>query len=204
MVTTSDTRSVLPVRAARVLSSFLSRIFFVMAALAAGAVPMMAQEQAGGEANLHLPDLRVATFLGGINGHDLLLGGLLVSALGLVFGLVIFVRLRKMPVHACMFEVSELIYETCKTYLSTQGKFLIWLELCIAVVIVFYFGVLQGMAAYKVIIILAFSVVGISARAASQWPRLACASTPSPTRAQHSPRSPARRIPATTFRCRPA
>jgi K(+)-stimulated pyrophosphate-energized sodium pump len=123
---------------------------------------MMAQEQAGGEANLHLPDLRVATFLGGINGHDLLLGGLLVSALGLVFGLVIFVRLRKMPVHACMLEVSELIYETCKTYLSTQGKFLIWLELCIAVVIVFYFGVLQGLAAYKVIIILAFSVVGIS------------------------------------------
>jgi K(+)-stimulated pyrophosphate-energized sodium pump len=162
MVTTSDTRSVLPVRAARVLSSFLSRIFFVMAALAACAVPMMAQEQAGGEANLHLPDLRVAKFLGGINGHDLLLGGLLVSALGLVFGLVIFVRLRKMPVHACMLEVSELIYETCKTYLSTQGKFLIWLELCIAVVIVFYFGVLQGMTAPKVIIILAFSVVGIS------------------------------------------
>ena len=162
MVTTSDTRSVLPVRAARVLSSFLSRIFFVMAALAAFAVPMMAQEQGGGEANLHLPDLRVATFLGGINGHDLLLGGLLVSALGLVFGLVIFVRLRKMPVHACMLEVSELIYETCKTYLSTQGKFLIWLELCIAVVIVFYFGVLQGMAAPKVGVILAFSVVGIS------------------------------------------
>ena len=162
MVTTSDTRSVLPVRAARVLSSFLSRIFFVLAALAACAVPTMAQEQGGGEANLHLPDLRVATFLGGINGHDLLLGGLLVSALGLVFGLVIFVRLRKMPVHACMLEVSELIYETCKTYLSTQGKFLIWLELCIAVVIVFYFGVLQGMAAPKVVVILAFSVVGIS------------------------------------------
>ncbi len=162
MVTTSDTRSVLPLRAARVLSSSLLRIFFAMAALAACAVPVMAQEQGGGEANLHLPDLRVATFLGGINGHNLLLGGLLVSALGLVFGLVIFVRLRNMPVHTCMREVSELIYETCKTYLSTQGKFLVWLELCIAVVIVFYFGVLQGMAAYKVVIILAFSVVGIS------------------------------------------
>jgi len=138
------------------------RIFFAMAALAACAVPVMAQEQGGGEANLHLPDLRVATFLGGINGHNLLLGGLLVSALGLVFGLVIFVRLRNMPVHACMREVSELIYETCKTYLATQGKFLMVLELFIAVIIVFYFGLLQGLAAYKVVIILLFSVIGIS------------------------------------------
>jgi K(+)-stimulated pyrophosphate-energized sodium pump len=131
-------------------------------ALAAGAAPVMAQEQGGGEANLHLPDLRLANFLGGINGHNLLLFGLLVSALGLVFGLVIFVRLRNMPVHASMREVSELIYETCKTYLATQGKFLMVLEIFIAVIIVFYFGLLQGMAAYKVVIILLFSVVGIS------------------------------------------
>jgi K(+)-stimulated pyrophosphate-energized sodium pump len=138
------------------------RIFFTLLALAAGAAPVMAQEQGGGEANLHLPDLRVATFLGGINGHNLLLGGLLVSALGLVFGLVIFVRLRNMVVHASMREVSELIYETCKTYLATQGKFLVVLELFIAVIIVFYFGLLQGFAAYKVGIILLFSVIGIS------------------------------------------
>jgi K(+)-stimulated pyrophosphate-energized sodium pump len=138
------------------------RIFFALLALAAGAVPALAQEQGGGEANLHLPDLRVATFLGGINGHNLLLGGLLVSALGLVFGLVIFVRLRNMPVHTCMREVSELIYETCKTYLATQGKFLMVLEIFIAVIIVFYFGLLQGLAAYKVIVILLFSVIGIS------------------------------------------
>ena len=162
MVSTSDTRSVLPLRAARVLSSSLLRIFFVLLALAAGAVPALAQEQGGGEANLHLPDLRVAHFLGGINGHNLLLGGLLVSALGMVFGLVIFVRLRNMPVHTCMREVSELIYETCKTYLATQGKFLMVLEIFIAVIIVFYFGLLQQLAVYKVIIILAFSVVGIS------------------------------------------
>jgi len=162
MVTTLDTRSVLPLRAARALSSSLLRIFFALLALAAGAVPALAQEQGGGEANLHLPDLRVATFLGGINGHNLLLGGLLVSALGLVFGLVIFVRLRNMPIHTCMREVSELIYETCKTYLATQGKFLMVLEIFIAVIIVFYFGLLQGLAAYKVIVILLFSVIGIS------------------------------------------
>jgi K(+)-stimulated pyrophosphate-energized sodium pump len=90
------------------------------------------------------------------------LGGLVVSALGLVFGLMIFVRLRNMPVHSAMREVSELIYETCKTYLATQGKFLMLLELFIAVIIVFYFGFLQGFEAYKVAIILVFSVIGIS------------------------------------------
>jgi K(+)-stimulated pyrophosphate-energized sodium pump len=87
---------------------------------------------------------------------------LLVSALGLVFGLVIFVRLRNMPVHTSMREVSELIYETCKTYLATQGKFLMYLELFIAAIIVIYFGLLEGLAAYKVIVILLFSVIGIS------------------------------------------
>ncbi|MFY9728163.1 MAG: sodium-translocating pyrophosphatase [Bryobacteraceae bacterium] len=139
----------------------LLRIFFALLALAAGAAPAMAAEAAG-EANLHLPDLRLATFLGGINGHNLLLGGLLICALGMVFGLVIFIRLRNMPVHSAMREVSELIYETCKTYLATQGKFLMLLEAFIAVVIILYFGLLQHMAAYKVCIILLFSVIGIS------------------------------------------
>ena len=139
----------------------LLRILFALLALAAGAAPAMAAEAAG-EANLHLPDLRLATFLGGINGHNLLLGGLLICALGMVFGLVIFIRLRNMPVHSAMREVSELIYETCKTYLATQGKFLMLLEAFIAVVIILYFGLLQHMAAYKVCIILLFSVIGIS------------------------------------------
>src|SRR4051794_29817471 len=138
-----------------------SRLILALLAVLALCVPMMAQEGGGGEANLKLPDLRTATFLGGINGHNLLLGGLVVSALGLVFGLMIFVRLRNMEVHSSMREVSELIYETCKTYLATQGKFLMLLELFIAVIIVFYFGFLQGFEAYKVGIILLFSVVGI-------------------------------------------
>ncbi len=161
MVNTSDARSVLPCRAAMGWHRSLLRIFFALLALAAGAAPAMAAEAAG-EANLHLPDLRLATFLGGINGHNLLLGGLLICALGMVFGLVIFIRLRNMPVHSAMREVSELIYETCKTYLATQGKFLMLLEAFIAVVIILYFGLLQHMAAYKVCIILLFSVIGIS------------------------------------------
>ena len=125
-------------------------------------LPALAQETGGGEANLKLPDLNQATFLGGISGGTLLMWGLVVSALGLLFGLMIFSRLKKMAVHASMLEVSELIYETCKTYLATQGKFLMILEAFIAVIIIFYFGFLQGMDFVKVLIILAFSVIGIS------------------------------------------
>jgi K(+)-stimulated pyrophosphate-energized sodium pump len=138
------------------------RVLLTLLTLAVLAAPLMAQEQAGGEANLKLPDLDSASFLGGIGGRTLLMGGLAVSALGLVFGLMIFVRLKNMAVHSSMREVSELIYETCKTYLATQGKFLMILELFIAVIIVFYFGFLQSMEAYKVLIILLFSVIGIS------------------------------------------
>src|SRR5579883_368182 len=142
-----------PAPAARLL-----RVLFGLLLAACGA-PLMA----AGESELKLPPLDTGgRFLGGLDGPTLLVVGLVVSAFGLLFGLIIFTRLRKMPVHASMLEVSELIYETCKTYLATQGKFLIMLECFIAVVIVIYFGVLQGMAAYQVAIILAFSVVGIS------------------------------------------
>ncbi len=84
-------------------------------------------EAAGGEANLHLPDLNQATFLG-IQGGTLLMGGLVVCALGLLFGFLTYLQLRDLPVHKAMREVSELIWETCKTYLFTQGKFLLILE----------------------------------------------------------------------------
>jgi K(+)-stimulated pyrophosphate-energized sodium pump len=139
----------------------LMRVLLCLFALAALALPVVAQEQGGGEANLTVPDLNTASFFG-IGGRSLLMAGLVVSALGFLFGLTIFVRLRNMPVHKAMREVSELIYETCKTYLATQGKFLVLLELFIAVIIMFYFGFLQGFAAYRVAIILLFSVIGIS------------------------------------------
>ncbi len=139
------------------------RVLMTVVFLVALGAPLMAQE-AGGEANLKLPrlDLPGVTFLGGISGTNLLLGGLVVSALGLIFGLLIFTRLRNMPVHDSMREVSELIYETCKTYLATQGRFLCILEGFMAVIIVFYFGFMQQMAAYQVAIILLFSVIGIA------------------------------------------
>src|SRR4051812_31030264 len=122
----------------------------------------------GGEANLVLPDLSTETFQG-INGRTLLLSGLGVCVLGLVFGMTIFTRLKNMPVHRSMLEVSELIYETCKTYLVTQGKFILLLELFIGVIMLFYFGVLQHFSAGKVIIILLFSVIGIAGSYGVAW-----------------------------------
>ncbi len=130
------------------------------------------EHEAGGEANLTLPDLSSAQFFGGaIDGHKLLLIGLLFCAFGLMFGLVIYVQLKNMPVHSSMREISELIYETCKTYLITQGKFILILEAFIAVVIVLYFGFLQkpALGAFKVVIILLFSLVGIAGSYGVAW-----------------------------------
>ncbi|MBS1827326.1 MAG: sodium/proton-translocating pyrophosphatase, partial [Acidobacteria bacterium] len=139
-----------------------------MCLLAAGVTPLSAQH-AGGEANLILPDLSKATFLGGIDGRTFLMIGLLVCVLGLAFGLVIYKQLQNMPVHSSMLEISELIYETCKTYLTTQGRFLLILEVFIGVIMIFYFGVLQHMDAFKVAIILFFSLVGIGGSYAVAW-----------------------------------
>ena len=122
----------------------------------------------GGEANLKLPDLSQVTFLG-IDGHKLLLMGILFCLLGLGFGLTIYVRLKNLPVHRAMREISELIYETCKTYLITQGKFLLILEAFIAVIIVLYFGVLLKFEAVRVVIILLFSLVGIAGSYGVAW-----------------------------------
>ncbi len=128
------------------------------------------ERAAGGEANLVLPDLAQARFFGGsVDGRSLLLWGLLIVALGLLFGLVIYRQLKNMEVHRSMLEISELIYETCKTYLVTQLKFLLILEAFIGATIIFYFGVLQHFAALKVLIILFFSVVGIAGSTGVAW-----------------------------------
>jgi K(+)-stimulated pyrophosphate-energized sodium pump len=122
----------------------------------------------GGEANLVLPDLGTVDFLG-MSGRSLLMGGLAVSVLGLLFGLVMLRQIRALPVHRSMAEISELIYETCKTYLIQQGKLLLLLELFIGAIIVIYFGVLQGFEAFRVVIILVFSLVGIGGSYGVAW-----------------------------------
>jgi len=120
------------------------------------------------EADLLLPDLASQSFFG-INGHNLLLGGLVVCVLGMLFGLVMYVQLKNMPVHRSMREISELIFETCKTYLVTQGKFILLLEAFIGVVIFVYFYTLRGFDLAKVITILIFSLVGIAGSYGVAW-----------------------------------
>jgi K(+)-stimulated pyrophosphate-energized sodium pump len=122
----------------------------------------------GGEANLILPDLGQVEFQG-INGRTLLKSGLIVCVLGLVFGMVIFRQLRNLPVHRSMQEISELIYETCKTYLITQGKFILLLEVFIGTIMLVYFGFLQHFAPVKVAIILLFSLIGIGGSYGVAW-----------------------------------
>jgi K(+)-stimulated pyrophosphate-energized sodium pump len=148
-----------------------TRWLAALALLILAAGPALAQDRphGGGEASLVLPDFDQAQFFGGIGGRALLMSGLLVCALGLAFGLATYTQLRNLPVHASMREVSELIYETCKTYLITQGKFLMLLEIFIGAIIVFYFGLLLHFEFVKVLIILFFSMVGIAGSYAVAW-----------------------------------
>jgi K(+)-stimulated pyrophosphate-energized sodium pump len=143
------------------------------------AMPAFAQEgggrEAGGEANLVVPPLsdpHVASFFG-MPGSTLLMLGILVSVLGMAFGLMISTQLRKAPVHPSMLEVSELIYETCKTYLRTQFRFILILEAFIGTIIVLYFGFGQRYFAegrwFQVVMILIFSMIGIAGSCAVAW-----------------------------------
>ncbi len=162
-----------------IVKSFMQRLLIpalllgaMMAAPAVALAQPATQAQApaahGGEANLVLPDLSSVDF-NGISGPTLLMGGIGVCILGLLFGLMTFTQLKNLPVHASMLEVSELIYETCKTYLITQGKFILILELFIGVIMVFYFGVLQQMEAVRVVVILLFSLIGIAGSYGVAW-----------------------------------
>jgi K(+)-stimulated pyrophosphate-energized sodium pump len=139
---------------------------FLLNGLAAFAQP----SEAGGEASLQVPDLSTVNFLG-MNGHNILLIGIIFCVLGLLFGLVIYLQTKKLPVHPSMRDISELIWETCKTYLFTQGKFLAILWAFIAVVILAYFGWLRPISPVGVTlpIILAFSIIGILGSYGVAW-----------------------------------
>lgn len=141
------------------LKSLLLTVF----AVAMAKVPVFA-----GEANLELPDLSSVSFLGGISGSALLTVGLLVCVVGLIFGFAQFKSIKKLPVHKSMLEVSELIYETCKTYLITQGKFIIILETLLAIIIAVYFYN-NGFSVMKISIIILCSIIGILGSYAVAW-----------------------------------
>ena len=180
-------------RFARRLSSLAGRagrgalgIAMSLAAVACNASVALAQSRTtashepSGEANLVLPELAKQQFLG-TDGHTLLLVGLGVCVLGLLFGLVIFMQLKNMPVHRAMKEISELIYETCKTYLITQGKFILLLWVFIGIIVAVYFGALaqtvdtatgavqNGFPPLKVAVIILFSLIGIAGSYGVAW-----------------------------------
>ena len=155
-------------------ASVAPRVLLAQTPAAATAAPA-----AGGEATLVLPDLHQSTFLG-VDGHTLLEWGLLVCVLGLAFGLMIYTQLKNLPVHQSMREISELIYETCKTYLVTQGKFLLVLWVFIGAIAAIYFGGLattvdasgatvHGYPPATVAIILLFSLIGIAGSYGVAW-----------------------------------
>ncbi len=148
----------------RIMTCLLTTLIALMGLPAFGQA-----HRGGGEANLVLPDLSQAKFFGGVDGRSLLMIGLFVSAAGLLFGLMMYKKLQNLPVHESMLEISELIYETCKTYLLTQGRFLLILEALIGAIIVFYFLVLQGMEPFKVFVILLFSLIGIGGSFGVAW-----------------------------------
>ena len=120
------------------------------------------------EANLVLPDLRSVSFLG-VSGQNLLLAGLVVCVFGLIFGIVFYTQLKNLEVHRSMLEISELIYETCKTYLITQGKFILLLEVFIGAIMVVYFGFLRHFDLLRVVTILIFSLIGIGGSYGVAW-----------------------------------
>ena len=152
----------------------MARLFLLLLFLTFGlsALPAFAATAHVSEVNLALPNLNdgsLATFLGGATGWTLLSYGLLICIGGLIFGAVIYNQVRRLPVHRSMAEVSELIYETCKTYMITQGKFLLILEAFIAVIMVAYFGWVQHMNLFEVLLILAFSLIGIAGSFGVAW-----------------------------------
>ncbi|PKN10988.1 MAG: sodium-translocating pyrophosphatase [Deltaproteobacteria bacterium HGW-Deltaproteobacteria-5] len=123
-----------------------------------------------GEANIKLPDLTQITFFGGsLGGTTILNFGLLICLVGLGFGFMQYAQTKNLPAHKAMLDVSQTIWETCKTYLLQQGKFLLALWILIAACIVYYFGVLAEMGSSAVVIILIASVVGILGSYAVAW-----------------------------------
>jgi K(+)-stimulated pyrophosphate-energized sodium pump len=151
---------------------FVLALFVVLATTAEASMrqqPAAAPVQAGGgEASLVLPDLGQVSFLG-YSSRTLLMSGLGICVLGLLFGLVSYSRLQKLPVHRSMLEVSELIYETCKTYLVTQGRFILILEIFVGLIIALYYGLILDFPIFRVGIILLFSLVGIAGSYGVAW-----------------------------------
>jgi K(+)-stimulated pyrophosphate-energized sodium pump len=124
-----------------------------------------------GEADINIPDLTQVRFdgLGGVSGEMLMYAGIVLCAIGAIFGLIQYTQTKALPVHSSMGNVSNTIWETCKTYLFTQGKFLAILWVLIAACIFYYFKVLGGNSLEHVLIILLASILGILGSYGVAW-----------------------------------
>jgi len=127
-----------------------------------------AQRAWAGESDLIIPQLSTVKFFN-LNGHTLLVWGMIICVFGFIFGLIQFLQIKNLKVHTSMREVSEIIYATCKTYLLEQGKFILMLEFIIGIFIIGYFGWLRHFDALKVVIILAASLLGIAGSYFVAW-----------------------------------
>jgi K(+)-stimulated pyrophosphate-energized sodium pump len=151
------------------LRRFGSIAYSLLVALLTLLVPALASAKPhGGEASLVLPDLGSVQVLG-MSGSALLSYGLIIAALGVVFGVMTLNQIKNLPVHQSMSDVSQIIWETCKTYLFQQGKFIMQLGVLVGSVIVIYYGFLQDLGLERVIIILVFSVIGILGSYGVAW-----------------------------------
>ncbi len=137
------------------------------AALAASCLPALR----AGEADIKIPDLTHVHFdgLGGISGVTLMYLGILICAIGAAFGLIQYTQTKALQVHSSMASVSHMIWETCKTYLFTQGKFLAILWVLIGACMVYYFGFLGHNSAVHVGVILLASILGILGSYGVAW-----------------------------------
>jgi len=145
--------------------NFLRKMFSAKTLfLSALTVLLLAGTGFASEANLVVPDLKADEFQ-----YNLLLIGIAISVLGLLFGLFEYFKVRSIKAHKSMTDIGDLIFETCKTYLIQQGKFLIGLEVLIGICIAFYFGFLQQMPWQNVAIILGWSVLGILGSYGVAW-----------------------------------
>jgi K(+)-stimulated pyrophosphate-energized sodium pump len=162
----------------RACTARLLLLLLLGTAFAPVALPALAAQEAaqgagapehrpGGEVNLRLPDLNQGDFLG-FTGHQILMSGLLVCVLGLLFGLWSYTRVKNLPVHRRMSEISELIYVTCKAYMLQQGRLLLVLFGFIGAVIVIYF-LLTGLDFPKIAVILLFSLIGMAGSYGVAW-----------------------------------
>ncbi len=141
-------------------NSSLPKIMLSIFAFLMASLPTLASE-----ADLVVPNIKSTS----IDSYNLLLIGLAVSVVGVIFGFVEFLKVKKISVHEAMAQVGNTIFETCKTYLVQQGKFLLALEILIGLCIAFYFGILEKMSLSNVLIILGWSVIGILGSYSVAW-----------------------------------